>query len=199
MTIREAINKATIMLKGNNIEEPKLKSRLLMQYVLKKTRQYIIVYDNNELEEQKERKYFSNIEKIIDGTPLQYITHTQEFMKMPFFVNENVLIPRPDTECLVEEVIKVSKKINNPKILDLCTGSGAIAISLAKNIEKSELYASDISEKALKVAKLNAKTNEVIEKINFIESDLFENIPKMKFDIIVSNPPYIKRCNKNFR
>ena len=193
MTIREAINKATIMLKGNNIEEPKLKSRLLMQYVLKKTRQYIIVYDNNELEEQKERKYFSNIEKIIDGTPLQYITHTQEFMKMPFFVNENVLIPRPDTECLVEEVIKVSKKINNPKILDLCTGSGAIAISLAKNIEKSELYASDISEKALKVAKLNAKTNEVIEKINFIESDLFENIPKMKFDIIVSNPPYIKK------
>lgn len=193
MTIREALNKAVIMLKGSNIETPKLKSRLLLQYVLDKSRQYLIVYDNVQLEKQKEQQYFSYVNEIINGTPLQHITHMQEFMKMNFYVNENVLIPRPDTEILVEEVIKIAKKMNNPKILDLCTGSGAIATSIAKNVDKAKVYASDISKKALDVARLNAKNNEVLDKIRFVESDLFENMPDIKFDIIVSNPPYIRK------
>ena len=114
-------------------------------------------------------------------------------MKMTFFVDENVLIPRPDTEILVEEVIKIAKKINAKKILDLCTGSGAIAISLAKYIDKSNITAVDISDKALNVAELNAKNNEVEDRITFVESDLFKNLKKEKYDIIVSNPPYIKK------
>ena len=118
---------------------------------------------------------------------------TQEFMKMNFLVNDKVLIPRPDTEVLVEEVIKLSKKFAKPKILDLCTGSGAIAVSLAKYVNSAEIYASDISKEALDVAKINAKKNEVENKITFIESDLFMQIPKNKFDIIVSNPPYIRK------
>ena len=193
MTIKEALSKGTIMLKNNNVESPKLKARLLLQYVLKQTRQYIIVYDNKEINKKEQFEYFVNIEKLTTGVPLQHITHSQEFMKMDFFVDENVLIPRPDTEILVEETIKISKKITNPKILDLCTGSGAIAISIAKNVKDANIYAVDISEKALNIAKTNAKRLEVFDRIKFLKSDLFQNIEKTKFDIIVTNPPYIKK------
>lgn len=192
MTIKEAIKKGTINLKIKGIEEPNLKARLLMQYVLNKSRQYILVYDNKQLTQAQEFQYFRNIEKLIKKFPLQHITHQQEFMKMTFYVDENVLIPRPDTEILVEEVIQIAKKINAKKILDMCTGSGAIAVSLAKYIPDSRITAVDISNKALNIAKKNAKSNQVENQITFVESNLFENLPKEKYDIIVSNPPYIK-------
>ena len=193
MTIKQAITKGMIMLKSNNVESPKLKARLLLQYVLDKPRQYIIVYDNKEIDKQQQWQYFVNIEKLTKGIPLQHITHRQEFMKMDFFVDENVLIPRSDTEILVEEVIKIAQKYNSPRILDLCTGSGAIAVSLAKYMQESDITATDISKNALNIAKLNAKSNNVENKITFIESDLFDKIRKEKYDIIVSNPPYIKK------
>ena len=112
-------------------------------------------------------------------------------MKMDFYVDENVLIPRPDTEILVEEVIKIASRMNKPKILDLCTGSGAIAISIAKNVPDAEVYGIDISSKAIEVAKKNGKQLGV--KVKFIKSNLFDKLEKNKFDIIVSNPPYIKK------
>ncbi len=193
MTIREAIRKATIKLKMKNIDSPKLKARLLMQFILGQTRQYIMVYDEKKITQEQEEKYFKNVEKIGKGIPLQHITHQQEFMKMNFYVNQDVLIPRPDTENLVEEVIQIANQINAKKILDLCTGSGAIAISLAKYIKDSQITASDISKKALEIAEKNAKNNEVDKQITFLTSDLLEGLPKEKYDIIVSNPPYIKR------
>ncbi len=191
MTIKQAITKGMIMLKSNNVESPKLKARLLLQYVLDKPRQYIIVYDNKEIDKQQQWQYFVNIEKLTKGVPLQHITHRQEFMKMDFFVDENVLIPRPDTEILVEEVIKIAQKYNSPRILDLCTGSGAIAISLKKFVPNADITAVDISEKALEIAQKNAKKLET--KINFLKSDLFDKLDNKKFDIIVSNPPYIRK------
>ena len=191
MTIKQALTKGMIMLKGSNIDSPKVKARLLLQYILKKPRQHLIVYDNEEVGKKEQWEYFVNIEKLAKGVPFQHITHSQEFMKMDFYVDENVLIPRPDTEILVEEVIKLGKGKRNPSILDLCTGSGAIAVSIAKYLPNAKVYASDISIKALEVAKTNAKNNEVQEKIEFINSDLFEKI-EGKFDIIVSNPPYIR-------
>ena len=191
MTIKQAITKGMIMLKSNNVESPKLKARLLLQYVLDKPRQYIIVYDNKEIDKQQQWQYFVNIEKLTKGIPLQHITHRQEFMKMDFFVDENVLIPRPDTEILVEEVIKIAQKYNSPRILDLCTGSGAIAISLKKFVPNADITAVDISEKALEIAQKNAKKLET--KINFLKSDLFDKLDNKKFDIIVSNPPYIRK------
>lgn len=193
MTIRETIKQGMINLKTNGIEEPKLKARLLLQFILNKPRQYLLVYDNETVGLRHEVNYFKAIKKLIKGIPIQHITHMQEFMKMNFYVDENVLIPRQDTEVLVEEVISIANKINAKKILDLCTGSGAIAVSLAKYIEKSKITAVDISKKALNIAKINAKNNEVENQITFIESDLFKNIPKGKYDIIVSNPPYIKK------
>lgn len=191
MTIKQAITKGMIMLKSNNVESPKLKARLLLQYILDKPRQYIIVYDNKEIDKQQQWQYFVNIEKLTKGVPLQHITHRQEFMKMDFFVDENVLIPRPDTEILVEEVIKIAQKYNLPRILDLCTGSGAIAISLKKFVPNADITAVDISEKALEIAQRNAKKLET--KINFLKSDLFDKLDNRKFDIIVSNPPYIRK------
>ncbi|MCI8410959.1 MAG: peptide chain release factor N(5)-glutamine methyltransferase [Clostridia bacterium] len=193
MTIRETLRRGMIELKSNNINEPKLKARLIMQYILNKPRQYLLVNDDITLTLRQEVNYFKLIKKLIKGIPLQHITHQQEFMKMNFYVNEDVLIPRQDTEILVEEVIAIAKKINAKKILDLCTGSGAIAVSLAKYIKDSQITAVDISDKAIRIAKKNAKDNEVENQITFIQSDLFKNIKKEKFDIIVSNPPYIKK------
>lgn len=192
MTIKQALTKGMIMLKSNKIESPTLKARLLLQYVLGLKREQIIIYDSKQITTEQEKTYMANIEKLIKGIPLQHITNTQEFMKMNFFVNDNVLIPRPDTEVLVEEVIKLGKTKRNPVILDLCTGSGAIAVSLAKYLPSAKVYASDISKKALEVAKINAENNDASDRIEFINSDLLDKMKGMKFDIIVSNPPYIR-------
>lgn len=193
MTIKEALEKGTVMLKGENLTSPKMKARLLLQDALNKPRQYLIVRDTENISEKIVQKYFTNIEKVKKGTPIEHITHLKEFMKMNFYVDEKVLIPRQDTEILVEEVLKIAKRINAKKILDLCTGSGAIAISIAKYLEGSEVTATDISQEALRVAKRNATNNEVQNQITFIQSDLFKNIGNTKYDIIISNPPYIKR------
>ena len=192
MTISELIKKGMIELKNGNIEEPKLKARLLMQYVLNKSRQYVIVNDREELDNIKEKQYLEEIKILKKGVPIEHITHQKEFMKLSFFVDKNVLIPRQDTEILVEEVIKIAKKINARKVLDLCTGSGAIAVSLAKYLPQAEITAIDISNEALKIAKKNAISNNVENQITFISSDMFTNLSEEKFDIIVSNPPYIK-------
>ena len=193
MKINEVIRKGMIKLKTNGVDEPNLKARLLMQYILNKPRQYLLVYDNEILSLRQEVDYFKCIKKLIQGIPLQHITHQQEFMKLSFYVDENVLIPRADTEILVEEVISIAKKINAKKILDLCTGSGAIAIALATYIKDSKITALDISKKALDIAKLNSKKNNVEDRITFVNSNMFEQLKQEKYDIIVSNPPYIKR------
>ena len=137
MTLKETIRKGMIYLKNNGISEPKLKSRLVLQYVLDKPRQYLLVYDDQILTLRQEVDYFKAIKKLSKGIPIQHITHRQEFMKMNFYVDSDVLIPRPDTEVLVEEVIHIAKKTNSKKILDLCTGSGALAVSLATYIGDS--------------------------------------------------------------
>lgn len=193
MTIKEGIQKGVISLKMENIDTPKMKARLIMQFVLQKDRQYIVVHDGEELTQRQEEKYKQAIDQVKQGIPLEHLTHQREFMKLTFFVDENVLIPRQDTEKLVEVVIELAKTKNKVKILDLCTGSGAIGISLAKYLPNSEITASDISHEAIQIAKKNAIHNEVENQITFIESNLWENIPKEKYDIIVSNPPYIKR------
>ena len=189
MNIQEIQKYCINKLRKNNVEDYNLKTKLLICKIINKPKEYLLIHDKEELSEETVLNIKSNVDKIIRGCPIQYITGNQEFMGLTFFVNENVLIPQPDTEILVEEVISIAKKIGAQAILDLCTGSGAIAVSLKKHMEQSDITASDISKDALEVAKANAKSNNV--EIKFIESDLFENIDK-KFDIIVSNPPYIK-------
>lgn len=192
MKIKQILQNSINKLKENNIEGPSLVARILLAKLLNIQKEKLITIDENDLEEKIEQQYNIQIQEIINGKPIQYITNSQEFMKLNFYVDENVLIPRADTEILVEEVINICSKTNkNLKILDLCTGSGIIAISIAKYVKNCELYASDISVNALEIAKKNAISNNVEEKLTFVQSNMFENL-KEKFDIIVSNPPYIK-------
>ena len=197
MTIKELLNQGIIMLKNEEIEYPKNKARAILQYTLKKPREYLIIYDNKEVSKEEREEYVKNVKRLISGEPLQYITGVQEFMKLNFIVTKDVLIPQPDTEILVEEVINIAYKLENPIILDLCTGSGAIAISIAKNVPNVKIVATDISKNALEIAKRNAQFNGVLNNIDFIESDLFDKIKNIKFDIIVSNPPYIPTSDIN--
>lgn len=202
MKIKEVIELGKQVLIRNNIDDASLVARELLAHVLEQNKQYLVIHSDDELEEEYRSKFVNCINQIASGKPLQYITNKQEFMGLNFFVDENVLIPQPDTEVLVEETIKKCISVaelgteQSPiKILDLCTGSGAIAISLnyvlaQKNIN-AEIMASDISTKALDIAKKNNESNNT--SVKFAESNLFENIQKNDFDIIVSNPPYIKR------
>ena len=187
MQIQEILSSTIKQLNSNNVEEPNNKAKRLLAFVLNVPKEFLIINDNKELNKKQEVKYKKCIERLIKGEPIQYIIGKQEFMGINLIVTNDVLIPQPDTEILVEETIKVAKQYDKPKILDLCTGSGAIAIAIKKYIPEAEIVASDLSSKALRIANNNDRT----KKIRFILSDLFENINE-KFDIIVSNPPYIK-------
>ena len=208
MKLSELIKDGIYVLKEKNILDANLKARLILAFLLGKSKEYIMINDSEEVDLETQIKYFSLLDRLIMGEPLQYITENQEFMGYDFYVNKNVLIPQPDTEILVQAVIKYvnficgkenvklfdyleKSRLNDLKILDLCTGSGAIAISLCKILqdENVEIFASDISKEALAVASINCRKNRAVVKL--IESDLFESINE-KFDIIVSNPPYIE-------
>lgn len=191
MNLKEILKYGKEELIKNNIEDASIIAKELAEHIFKITRAQMIANNDMEFSKDQTDNYINSIKKISTGIPIQYITNNQEFMNLNFYIDENVLIPQPDTETLVEEVINEYKE-KKCEILDLCTGSGAIAISLAKYINESNIVASDISMKALQIAKLNAEKNLVRKKIEFIESDMFNKIYKDDFDIIVSNPPYIK-------
>lgn len=195
MKIKEVIEEGKNVLSKNNIEDNVIVTRELLAFVLGVEKQYLVIHLADELNAEDYIKFKENINKLINGKPLQYITNNQEFMGLNFFVNENVIIPQPDTEIIVEETLKKCKELllknGKIKILDLCTGSGAIAVSLSIFLgDEAEVFASDISTKALEVAKYNNGKNNT--NVRFIESNLFKNIQEQKFNIIVSNPPYIR-------
>lgn len=177
------------VLKKENIQDLHIKASTLLQYVLKQTKQELIINSEEIVEPSKVNEYNNYLQEIIKGTPIQYITKHQQFMALDFYVDENVLIPQPDTEVLVEEGIKIIKE-QNMEVLDLCTGSGAIAISIAHYCQNSTVTATDISQEALEVARKNANLNNV--NIEFIDSNLFDKLTERSFDIILSNPPYIE-------
>lgn len=162
-------------------------ARYLLEFVCKTDRNTLYMYPDKVLSAQAEQDYLSCIMKRADRIPLQHITNEQEFMGLGFFVNEHVLIPRQDTETLVEEVLRYLH--DGMKILDMCTGSGCILLSLLKYSNACEGVGVDISADALEVAKENARRLSLAPQ--WINSNLFENV-EGTFDIIVSNPPYIK-------
>lgn len=187
MKIKGLLEKAIKQLRENNVQDPASIAKRLLAFTLDVSKEYLIVHDEEEVQEKIVERYNEYIKQILQGKPVQYILGKQEFMGIEFLVNENVLIPQPDTEILVEQTIKIAQNYEKPSLLDLCTGSGAIAISIAHYLPNSLVFASDISKQALDIAKQNDKQS----KVTFIESNLFENITQ-KFNIITSNPPYIK-------
>jgi len=193
MTIDEA-NKAGINILKECCETAWLDASVILGYVLNKERWYLIAHSEEKLTQDELTEYLKLINRRLSGVPTQYITGRQEFMSLNFFVNESVLIPRSDTEVIVEEILRYISKVPKEKIiklLDVGTGSGCIALSIAKYTNNTKIKAIDISEEALKVAKKNACTLGLEDKVEFIFSDLFDNIGQESFDIIVSNPPYI--------
>ena len=173
-------------------EEPYRLSKMLLKHLMNVDDSYFVVHENEKIAEEIEQKFRDGIKQLNEGEPLQYITHHQEFMKLDFYVDENVLIPQPDTEILVEQLLDViNKKNEHITILDLCTGSGAIGIALAHNLPNANVTLTDISQKALTIAKKNANQNGVEKRCSFIQSDMFQNITG-EYDVIASNPPYIK-------
>ena len=181
-------------LSSENIADAKIDARLLLEYVCNTDRNALFLKPDMEVTDQEVQKYLELIAKRMKHIPLQHLTGEQDFMGLTFTVNEHVLIPRQDTECLVEIVLKHLH--DGMRILDMCTGSGCILISLLHYSNDCQGVGVDLSKEAVEIATHNAKvlgSNGIADKMDatFIQSDLFEKV-RGKFDIIVSNPPYIK-------
>ncbi len=192
MTFREALNWGKEKLQHAGIPESDLDAWLLLEHVSGLSRAMYFVRDREEMEESCREQYEEAIRKRESRVPLQHITGVQEFMGYEFHVNEHVLIPRQDTEILVEEADRAADDTGAKRILDVCTGSGCILLSLLKMNENRTGTGSDLSEPALKMAEENRRLLEIPEeRAAFVQSDLFERI-EGTYDMIVSNPPYIR-------
>ena len=204
MKVKELLIQGSSQLENSCTETPMLDAELLLIHAFRQNNfsyNKVKLFINHEeaVDDAVEELFLKYVKERKLGKPVQYITNTQEFMGMDFYVSEDVLIPRGDTEVLVEKVLELAKPVKAPHILDLCTGSGAIAISLALNIGDSKVYASDISQKALECARINARRLGVSERVEILEGDLFKALEQGAhagaFDIIVSNPPYIPKAD----
>lgn len=192
MTYREVWNWGKEILRHAGIPEADLDAWFLLEYVTGMTKTQYYVRDQEEMDSAKRKAYEEYIKRRGERIPLQHITGVQEFMGYPFAVDETVLIPRQDTEILVEEADRVARQSKAERILDVCTGSGCVLLSLLKMDERRRGVGSDLSGDALKVAEMNREKLGISkERCTFFKSDLFEKI-EGDYDLIVSNPPYIR-------
>ena len=197
MNIQEAINGAVNILKESNIKTPHLDSELILSKVIKQDRKYILL----NLREHLNKKNLKDFKKLIfrrtKGEPIAYLTNYKEFWKNRFYVNKDVLIPRPDTEILVEQILKIYDKTRKIKFLDIGTGSGCLLLSILKERVNFSGTGVDISKKALKVASFNAKLQHLNNRVKFYNSDI-DKFFLGKYDLILSNPPYIKKFDLKY-
>ena len=177
-------------LKSKNINSYNLDSELLLSFVLNLSREKILINLQEKIDKKSFKKFRDLISRRKKKEPIAYITNKKEFWKNNFFVNKDVLIPRPETELIVEEILKLINKRSSKKLLEVGTGSGCIIISIAKERKNCRHTAIDISKKAINVAKFNAKMHHLENKINFKNIDV-DKIQYNKYDFIISNPPYI--------
>lgn len=194
MNIGSLLNLATKMLNSKKIDTARLDSQLILGKVLNKDKIYLMINSNEEVEEKDEEEFLKLINKRMENMPIRYILGEVDFMGLDFYIEEGVLIPRSDTEVLVEEVLKIIDKDKELNLCDLCSGSGAIGISLAHYRKNIMVDLIDFYEKPEKISKKNIVRNKLENQVKFIKSDLLkEPIKELKrYDIIVSNPPYIK-------
>jgi release factor glutamine methyltransferase len=196
MTIAETIAAAAERLAAQGIENSRLDAEVLLGPVLGRDRAWLVAHYPDSLDDGSSRSYEGAIRRRAAREPLQYITGKQEFWGLPFAVTPSVLIPRPETELIVEETLRRASDKAAPLIVDLCTGSGCIAVSLAKELPGARVFATDRSSAALEVARENARQNGVGGRIRFLHGDLFDAIGELdisgQIDVIASNPPYVR-------
>jgi len=197
MDIFSALKKADKYLKINNIKSSRLDSEILLSKAINQDRKYIILNPKKKLS----NKVFSCFKKLISqrskGTPIAYLVEKKEFWKYEFKITENVLIPRPDTELIIEEALKVSKNKLKLKVLDIGVGSGCIILSILKERKDFNGVGIDISQKSIGLSKLNSKNLGVQNRVKFIKTDI-DNFNHGKYDLIISNPPYIKKLDLKY-
>ena len=197
MNYQTVLSKATKILKGQLIKNPKLDCEILLSNALKIEREKLLINLNQEINEKDLNNFNNLIDRRKRKEPIAYIIGYKEFWKKKFKVNTNVLIPRPDTEHLVEEALKLIPNNSSLNILDIGTGTGCIILSILCERNKCYGVALDISKKALNVAKYNAKIQQIKNRIKFVNSDI-DKFKLGTYDIILSNPPYIKNCKFNY-
>jgi len=192
MNIQTLLNKANKILVSSSSKSPKLDSEILLSEAINKNRQYLILNSNEELLKKNIKSFDHLLKRRKRGEPIAYLVKKKEFWKQNFYINKNVLIPRPDTELLVEETLKLFNVNSKLNILDIGTGSGCILLSILK--ERRNFFGTgiDISKKALNVARFNAKMHQLSNRVKFYHSDV-DKFLIGKYDLIISNPPYIKR------
>ncbi|BAG13668.1 peptide chain release factor N(5)-glutamine methyltransferase [Candidatus Endomicrobiellum trichonymphae] len=184
------LKRAKRFLESKGLSEPESDVEVLLSFVLQTKRSKLPLMRSQKLTDIQVLQYERYILRRSKREPVAYIMGLAGFMDFEFKVNKNVLIPRPETEILVETALKIAKKENKNSVLDLCTGSGCIAVSLAKLGKFKDIMASDVSGSALEIARENARSNNVLD-INFVKSNVFSGISGKNFDIIISNPPYV--------
>ena len=196
-TIGELLKWTADFFTRGGVDEPRLSAELLLAHALNCNRMALYTRYEQIPSIAQVTAFREMVKKRKDGVPVAYLIDRAWFFSLEFFVTPDVLIPRPDTETLVEQVIRLGRAANwsPPNILDLCTGSGCIAVALAKNLPTARLVAADLSNKALAVARRNSETHSVADRIKFVDGDLFDPIaaliPPVRFHVIISNPPYI--------
>ena len=192
MNIQTLLNQASQTLKQLSNTSSKLDSEILLSKIIKKNRQYLILNSNEELKKENIKSFDYLVKRRKKGEPIAYLINKKEFWKQNFYINQNVLIPRPDTETLVEETLKLFNVNSKLNMLDIGTGSGCILISILK--ERRNFFGTgiDISKKAINVARFNAKMHQLSNRVKFYNSDV-DKFLIGKYDLVVSNPPYIKR------
>lgn len=196
MTLAEAIYNGSETLSQHGIENARLDAELLLCRSLNRNRAWIVTHSKESLEDEARKGFETLVNRRAKREPFQYIVGVQEFWGLDFTVTPDVLIPRPETELIIERALAIEPDRRRPlNIADLCTGSGCIAISLATERDQARIFAADKSVKALVVARENARIHGVSERVRFLQGDLFEPLEELdlraRMDIIVSNPPYV--------
>ena len=196
MQLKPALDAAYHQLVANEVPSPRLNAELLMMFVLGRERSYLYAHPERDLSAEEQYRYDQVIRERAQGCPTQYITGHQEFWGLDLLVSPAVLIPRPETEHVVETVLDLLREYPSDasgrlRLVDVGTGSGCIALALASELRQAEIHASDISGEALEIARVNAARFDMDARIRFRKSDLLQAYPKDVFDFVVSNPPYV--------
>jgi release factor glutamine methyltransferase len=196
MNIERALNIANDILKNNFSNSHQLDSELLMSKIFEKDRKFIILNSNKKLSEEKYEKFNYLVKKRSKGEPIAYLLNKKDFWKYEFYVDKGILIPRPDSELIVEQILGLTKHKKNLRILDIGVGSGCLLLSVLKERKNFHGVGIDISKKCIDISNINASNLDISKRVKFFKSDI-DNFRFGKYDLIISNPPYIKKLDFN--